>query len=139
MPPRPTRGSGHGRGARRRHGEAHAEHEEGSERWLVTYADVLTLLLVLFIVLFSISVVNTSKYISLKTSLASVFGNGVNGIMDGGHGLEENSAEGEGQQLVMAGAPVTPVTGKKSQTDVTADTGYTKQKLQQEVDEYRQI
>jgi chemotaxis protein MotB len=139
VPPRPGRGTGkRKRGHGRRSGD-HGEHEEGSERWLVTYADVLTLLLVLFIVLFSISVVNTSKYISLKTSLASVFGNGVNGIMDGGHGLEENSAEGEGQQLVMAGAPVTPVTGKKSSTDVTSDTGYTKQKLQQEVDEYRQI
>src|SRR5690242_5424737 len=138
MPPRPTRGSGHGRGARRRHGEAHAEHEEGSERWLVTYADVLTLLLVLFIVLFSISVVNTSKFISLKTSLASVFGNGMKGIMNGGNGLLENDAEGAGQQLVMPGAPVQPVSGKKADQAAVSgqqvtDTSYTAQQVQHEV------
>jgi chemotaxis protein MotB len=116
MPPRPVRGGGHG-SSRRRHNEAHEEHQEGSERWLVTYADVLTLLLVLFIVLFSISVVNTSKFISLKTSLASVFGNGIKGVMDGGNGLLENDAEGSGQQLVNPGMPVQPVPGKVSNQD----------------------
>jgi chemotaxis protein MotB len=144
MPPRPTRGSGHGRGSRRRHGEAHAEHEEGSERWLVTYADVLTLLLVLFIVLFSVSVVNTSKYISLKTSLASVFGNGIKGVMSGGNGLLENDAEGSGQQLVMPGEPVQPMSGKVSnQAPVSgqqvSDTGYTKAQVSSEVNEFKAI
>ena len=82
MPPRGARGGGHGGLARRPAGMPKPAHEEGgSERWLVTYADMLTLLLVLFIVLFSISVVNTSKFISLKTSLAGVFGNGSKGIV----------------------------------------------------------
>jgi chemotaxis protein MotB len=108
MPPRGAHGrSSGGHGSRRRR-VAHAEgHEEGgSERWLVTYADMLTLLLVLFIVLFSISVVNTSKFISLKTSLASVFGNGSKGVVQGGTGLLDNDASGTGQQLVMPGNPV---------------------------------
>jgi chemotaxis protein MotB len=102
----------HGGGSRRR-GGGHAEHEgeEGSERWLITYADMLTLLLVLFIVLFSISVVNTSKFIALKTSLGSAFGTGTAGILDGGSGLEDNAAQGaDGNQLVMPGNPVTPPT-----------------------------
>ncbi len=106
MPPRPARAGAHGSSRRRGgHGGGHEE-EGGSERWLVTYADMLTLLLVLFIVLFSISVVNTSKFISLKTSLASVFGNGSKGVVTGGTGLLDNDASGTGQQLVMPGNPV---------------------------------
>jgi chemotaxis protein MotB len=144
MPPRPARGSGHSRPGRRRHGEAHEEHSEGSERWLVTYADVLTLLLVLFIVLFSVSVVNTSKFISLKTSLASVFGNGIKGVMSGGNGLLENDAEGSGQQLVMPGQPVQPAAGKVSnQAPVSgqqvSDTGYTQAQVSSEVNEFKAI
>src|SRR6266508_1778660 len=98
MSARPGRGSGRSSGARganprRRSRDQHGEpEEEGNERWLVTYADVLTLLLVLFIVLFSISVVNTSKFISLKTSLASAFGNGESSILDGGNALNDEAA-----------------------------------------------
>jgi chemotaxis protein MotB len=94
---------------RHRHGhQAAGSHEEGAgaERWLVTYADMLTLLLVLFIVLFSISVVNTSKFISLKTSLAAAFGTGPPAALVGGNGLLDNSSNGTGQQLVMPGEPV---------------------------------
>ena len=56
----------HGRG-RRRGGGAH---EESGERWLLTYADMITLLLALFIVLFSISSVNISKVQSLQDPCA---------------------------------------------------------------------
>jgi chemotaxis protein MotB len=98
------RGS-HGSARRRRH-SAEGEHGEGgSERWLVTYADMLTLLLVLFIVLFSISVVNTSKFISLKTSLATAFGSGTRSILAGGNSLLDNSSDGQGQTMVQAGVP----------------------------------
>jgi chemotaxis protein MotB len=45
------------------------EEHENSERWLLTYADMITLLLALFIVLFSISVVNKSKLEALQKSL----------------------------------------------------------------------
>ena len=34
------------------------------ERWLLTYSDMITLLMALFIVLFSISSVNISKFIT---------------------------------------------------------------------------
>jgi len=45
------------------------EHDGGMERWLLTYADMITLLLALFIVLWSISSVNISKFAQLKASL----------------------------------------------------------------------
>jgi len=115
MTARPTRGGARGRAGdsassarrgRRRRASGGGHEEGGSERWLVTYADVLTLLLVLFIVLFSISVVNTSKFISLRSSLSSAFGDGQKSVLDGGNGLNDNDAEGQGQQLVMPGLPV---------------------------------
>jgi chemotaxis protein MotB len=53
----------------------HEEHPD--ERWLITYADVLTLMYVLFMVLFSISVVNTSRFELLKQSLTDAFNSGL--------------------------------------------------------------
>jgi chemotaxis protein MotB len=103
---------------RHRHGHS-AGHEESAsaERWLVTYADMLTLLLVLFIVLFSISVVNTSKFISLKTSLAAAFGTGPHAALVGGNGLLDNASNGTGEQLVMPGDPVQASSGNAAQKD----------------------
>jgi chemotaxis protein MotB len=46
---------------------------ESSERWLLTYADMITLLLALFVVLFSISAVNVSKFKTLKQTLEQAF------------------------------------------------------------------
>ncbi len=51
-----------------------AEEHENHERWLVTYADMVTLLMVLFIVMFSMSVVDERKFNALKAGLAAGFG-----------------------------------------------------------------
>jgi chemotaxis protein MotB len=76
---------GHGRG-RRRHGGA----EEGSnERWLLTYADMITLLMALFMVLFSISSVNISKYQTLQKSLKAAFSGN---ILPGGKAVAQQGA-----------------------------------------------
>ncbi|MCW3015786.1 MAG: OmpA family protein [Solirubrobacterales bacterium] len=56
----------------RRRGSGHDE-EDGNERWLLSYADMMTLLVALFMVLFSISSVNTSKYEGLQRSLKDAF------------------------------------------------------------------
>ncbi len=53
----------------------HEEHAD--ERWLITYADVLTLLFVLFMVMFSMSVVNQGKFDKLKESLSKSFSGGI--------------------------------------------------------------
>src|SRR5271168_2963870 len=61
-------------GSKRRGGPAAHENEE---RWLLTYADMITLLMALFMVLFSISSVNISKYQTLQESLHAAFSGSV--------------------------------------------------------------
>ncbi len=50
------------------------EEHENHERWAVSYADMMTVLLALFIVLYAISVVDQTKFEQLRTSLAVGFG-----------------------------------------------------------------
>lgn len=61
-------------GKRRKKREAPHEEHVNHERWLVTYADMLTLLMVLFIVLFAISQVDQKKFMQLATGMSSGFG-----------------------------------------------------------------
>ena len=55
--------------ARRRKHEEHVNHE----RWLVTYADLITLLTVFFIVLYSFTTADLEKFQRLAGSLANAF------------------------------------------------------------------
>jgi chemotaxis protein MotB len=59
-----------------RRSRLHEEHEEhvNHERWLVSYADMLTLLFVLFVVLFSMSSVDQKKFAELAAGLSQGFG-----------------------------------------------------------------
>lgn len=58
--------------ARRRRG-GHAEEHENEERWLLTYADMITLLMALFIVMFAMSTVNETKFKALQETLDGAF------------------------------------------------------------------
>jgi chemotaxis protein MotB len=80
----------HGRGRRRRGGHGHGGggHDGGDERWLLTYADMITLLMALFMVLFSISSVNISKYQVLQHALQKAF---IGGVLDGGKGVQQGN------------------------------------------------
>jgi chemotaxis protein MotB len=63
-----------GHGGRRR-GKKHEEEEhENHERWLVSYADMMTLLLVLFVVLYAMSQVDKEKFAALASGLSEAFG-----------------------------------------------------------------
>ncbi|WP_409332251.1 flagellar motor protein MotB [Trujillonella humicola] len=64
--------AGHGGRRRKKHPE-HEEHEN-HERWLVSYADMMTLLLVLFVVLFAMSQVDKEKFAALASGLSEAFG-----------------------------------------------------------------
>jgi chemotaxis protein MotB len=59
---------------RRRRSSGHEEEHENHERWLVTYADMVTLLMVLFIVMFAMSQVDQKKFDQLRAGLAVGFG-----------------------------------------------------------------
>lgn len=57
----------------RRRGGGHGGGHASSERWLLTYADLITLLLVFFVVLYSMSSPEVHKYDELMKSLTSAF------------------------------------------------------------------
>jgi chemotaxis protein MotB len=85
------------------------EEPENSERWVLPYADLLTLLLALFVVMYSLSSVNEGKYRVLAESLASAF-NGIpksfKPIQVGDHNALGQSASmtREQQQILHAAA-----------------------------------
>ncbi len=63
------RGRGRGR-AKKSHDDA----EHPDERWMASYMDMITVLMCMFLVLFAMSTVDQEKYIQLKQSLATGFG-----------------------------------------------------------------
>ena len=77
--------------ARRKRHDDHEEHEN-HERWLITYADMITLLMVLFIVLFAIGQTDLKKFAQLRDSLNGSHG-GKSGtpVFDGGAGPLQGS------------------------------------------------
>jgi chemotaxis protein MotB len=59
----------------RRRAKKHEEEEhENHERWMVSYADMLTLLFVLFVVLYAMSQVDKDKFAQLAAGLSDAFG-----------------------------------------------------------------
>jgi chemotaxis protein MotB len=94
---------GHGRGRR---GGAHEEEHVNHERWLVSYSDMITVLMALFIVLFAISQVDQEKYVALRASLAAGFGDGSinSSVLDGTDGtLDGTSAAADAPDTGTSG------------------------------------
>ena len=86
--------------SRRRRADAHEEEHGNHERWLVTYADMVTLLMVLFIVMFAMSQVDQKKFNALKEGLAAGFGQSTS-IQDGSSSILDQPGE-------AAAAPIAP-------------------------------
>jgi chemotaxis protein MotB len=101
--------AGHGKGAhparRKRHG-GHDEEHENHERWLLTYADMITLLMVLFIVMFAISQVDQRKFAALKDGLAAGFG--AKSAFDGGTGALQDNGQANSVINVAPEIPAAP-------------------------------
>ena len=86
--------------ARRKRPEEHDNHE----RWLVSYADFITLLFAFFVVMYALSTVNEGKYRILSDSMATAFRN-----------LPVNAAS-DRPAIVMPPIPVVPKAGAPAKT-----------------------
>ncbi|HEB97921.1 MAG TPA: flagellar motor protein MotD, partial [Thiotrichales bacterium] len=60
-------------GGRRRRQEDHDHDHENTDRWLVSYADFITLLFAFFVVMYSMSSINEGKYRVLSDTLVEAF------------------------------------------------------------------
>ena len=78
------------------------EKPQNHERWLLTYSDMITLLMVFFVVLYAMSSVSASKFDALAESLSLAF-DGLPGIQ-----LEEG---GGGHSVVQTPGPPKPPPG----------------------------
>jgi chemotaxis protein MotB len=58
--------------------------KENSERWLLTYSDMITLLLVLFIMMYTISTVDTNKFKAISQQLNIMLGDSTSVAADSG-------------------------------------------------------
>jgi chemotaxis protein MotB len=104
-------------GRRRKHAGEH----ENEERWLLTYADMITLLMALFMVLFSISSVNISKYKTLQQSLKAAFSGSV---LPGGKAILQSGSISSAKHTpatseVPAIVPITPNIPKPNDVSVS--------------------
>jgi chemotaxis protein MotB len=77
-------------GRRRRKGPPEEEHGN-HERWMVSYSDMLTVMMGLFIVLYAMGQVDMQKFNALRSSLAASFGN--QAILTGTSGVLESSQD----------------------------------------------
>jgi chemotaxis protein MotB len=104
------------RGGRRSSHGGHEEEHENEERWLLTYADMITLLMTLFMVLFAISSVNTSKLDALSKSLSEAISGK---IVTGGPSIQQTGAE----QKTDTASPEPPMPAIRPVVEVKSTAG----------------
>src|SRR4051794_36530511 len=91
-------------GGRSRHGGGEVESEE---RWLLTYADMITLLMALFMVLFSITSVNKAKLEVLSKTLQEAFSGKV---LPGGTSIRDSGANPDANKPASPQPPIPAIT-----------------------------
>jgi chemotaxis protein MotB len=97
------------RGGRRR---GPAATDESEDRWLLTYADMITLLMALFMVLFSITSVNKSKLEVLSKTLQEAFSGKV---LPGGQSIRSTGADPKSVSSPTENPPIPAITTVVSQ------------------------
>lgn len=115
------------------------EEEHADERWLLTYADMITLLMALFIVMWSMSVVNAGKFDQLATSLKDGFSGK---ILPGGQAPLQPGSSDEAEQaapeppLPAIMPPGRPTEGDGKRSDAAQVEQQSLEELKKEVDAY---
>ena len=105
---------------RRRKREVEEEHEN-KERWLVSYSDMMTVLVALFIVLYAMGQVDQVKFDQLRTSLAAGFGAPQVSILTDGAGLMSDTSSQVVAPTIDGIVPT--LTGAAHQTGAQSGTG----------------
>jgi chemotaxis protein MotB len=100
--------------------EEHEEHPD--ERWLVSYSDFITLLMVLFVVLYSMGQVNIEKYKQLADSMRSAFTlGGAAQIVDSQINQAGGTSEdGSSKPIVIPGIPEGPTQSEEVAGQLTS-------------------
>ena len=70
----------------------HAEEHENLERWLVSYADFITLLFATFVVLYALSQIDLAKFKDFRSSLQKAFSHTPT-ILQGNEGVMDNKGQ----------------------------------------------
>jgi chemotaxis protein MotB len=126
------------RGRRRRGGHGHDGEHENDERWLLTYSDMITLLMALFMVLFSISSVNTSKFESLQRAMQDAFSGK---ILSGGKAIQQTGSQTDAPRPA-ATPPIPAIQAITQQLDASKQSTAAKREdeqfklLKQQIDAY---
>ncbi|MGA7204571.1 MAG: flagellar motor protein MotB [Specibacter sp.] len=94
--------SGSGRRGRKRRGKPAESHPD--ERWMASYMDMVTVLMCMFIVLYAMSTVDQAKFVKLRDSFATGYGQVQVGKVDTASGLVV-PAKDVGKEGVLAKSP----------------------------------
>lgn len=74
--------------------------KDNSERWLLTYSDLITLLMIFFVVMYSMSNVDVAKYSQMSSSLQGVFAGSKYMLGEGGAGQSQSGEEVKVEQKI---------------------------------------
>lgn len=74
-----------------------SESHENHERWLITYSDLITLLLIFFVIMYAMSKIDVAKYETLSQSLHLQF-NKADSVIDKNDGVQGDTKTGKGQE-----------------------------------------
>lgn len=113
---------------KRRKRSSGSEHQD---RWMITYADLITLLLIFFVVMYAMSRLDTEKYKLVTESLQSTFQSG-DSILEQGSGLT-GTADTEKHKT-----PPTETTGEKS-PEPLSERELAFRKQEEELTEFMQV
>lgn len=131
-------GHGHGGGGGHKHHEEHEEHEEhvNHEAWVIPYADMLTLLMVMFLALFATGRVDMEKFKKLAENLRGELGGSAQIVSVGTGG--SGTTPMQGGNGIFDGAVPPKVGGEPTEMQIEkARQDYEKKAAQEAVDKLK--